>query len=71
MVGVVIAIVVCTIFLAVLIAGEGNLIKKFVADSMCELMTAVFNAEAIKARCVEAAKNGEMYVDIGEVTRGE
>lgn len=69
MVGVVIAIVVCTIFLAVLITGETNIIKKFVADSMCELMTAVFNAEAIKAKCEEAAKNGQQYVDISEVTK--
>lgn len=68
MVGVVIAIVVCTIFLAVLIAGETNIIKKFVADSMCELMTAVFNQEAIKAKCEEAARNGQQYVDISEVT---
>jgi hypothetical protein len=69
MIGVVIAIAVCTIFLAVLIAGETNIIKKFVADSMCELMTAVFNAEAIKAKCEEAARNGQQYVDISEVAK--
>ena len=69
MVAVIAVVLICTLGLAVSMAVVASDIKKFVAESMCELMTAVFNAEAIKAKCEEAARNGETYIDIGEVTR--
>lgn len=67
MVGVIVAVLICTLGLAGSMVVVANDIKKFVADSMCEMMTAVFNAEAIKAKCEEAARNGQQYVDISEV----
>lgn len=33
-------------------------------ESLCEMMTAVFNADSVKERCKEAAENGEEYVEI-------
>lgn len=68
-VGVIIAVIICTLGLAGSMVVVANDIEKFVAESMCELMTAVFNAEAIKAKCKEAAKNGQQYVDISEVAK--
>ena len=41
-----------------------NRMKKFVADALCELMAAVFNQEAIKAKCAEAFERGERYVEL-------
>ena len=39
-------------------------VEKFVADALCELMAAVFNQEAIKAKCAEAFERGEKYVEL-------
>ena len=69
MVGAIAVVLICTLGLAGSMAVIANDIKKFVAESMCELMTAVFNQEAIKAKCEEAAKNGQKYVDISEVAK--
>ena len=33
-------------------------------ESLCEMMTAVFNADSVKERCKQAAENGEGYVEI-------
>ena len=44
-----------------------NRIKMFVGDALCELMTAVYNADAVKAKCQEAAEKGEKYVELDGV----
>lgn len=63
----IIAMMLLTLALAVQMLMFESRMKKFVADALCELMAAVFNQEAIKARCAEAFERGEKYVDISEV----
>lgn len=33
-------------------------------ESLCEMMTAMFNMDSVKEKCKQAAENGEEYVEI-------
>lgn len=59
-----VVLIIWLIVLSVEIFSAEIRIKEFVASSLCELMTAVYNADAIKAKCQEAADRGEKYVEI-------
>ena len=62
-----IVLIICFIVISVEIVSFEIRIKEFIATALCELMAAVFNQEAIKAKCAEAFERGEEYVDISEV----
>lgn len=59
-----VVLIIWLIAISVEIVLAENRIKEFVASSLCELMTAVYNADAVKAKCQEAAERGEKYVEI-------
>lgn len=59
-----VVLIIWLIAISVEIVLAENRIKEFIASSLCELMTAVYNADAVKAKCQEAAERGEEYVEI-------
>ena len=64
MVGLLIAnLLVLIVLIGTIVMVEHKIIQAF-DESLCEMMTAVFNADSVKERCKEAAENGEEYVEI-------
>ena len=57
-------VIVATIFAIVMVYIRIGALEKFIANALCELMTAVYNQDAVKAKCQEAARNGEKYVEL-------
>ena len=64
MVGLLIANLLVLIVLIGTIVMVEHKIEQAFDESLCEMMTAVFNADSVKERCKEAAENGEEYVEI-------
>ena len=61
--------IICTIVTITAMATATGIIIKEFNESMCEVLGAIFNVEQIKAKCEEAAKNGEGFVDISEAIK--
>ena len=59
-----IVLIICFIVISVEMVSFEIRMKEFIATALCELMTAVYNADAVKAKCQEAAERGEEYVEI-------
>lgn len=57
-------IYVAIVIAIVIICARIKMLEKYISEALCELMTAVFNADAVKAKCQEAAENGEKYVEL-------
>lgn len=64
MVGLLIANLLALVVLIGTIIMAEHKIEQAFDESLCEMMTAVFNADSVKERCKEAAENGEGYVEI-------
>ena len=61
--------IICTIAIMVAMGLMTSFIIKEFNESMCEVLGAIFNVEQIKAKCEEAAENGEGFVDISEAIK--
>ena len=64
MIGLLIINLLVSVMIVVTVIIVGATIERHVDESLCDLMTAVFNADAIKAQAEEASKNGKGYIEL-------